>query len=32
MKQAQIQAGLAGANAINRRGAGVCCGVHVASM
>ena len=32
MKQAQIQAGLAGANAINRRGAWVCCGVHVASM
>ena len=32
MKQAQIQAWLAGANAINRRGAWVCCGVHVASM
>ena len=32
MKQTQIQAGLAGANAINRRGAWVYCGVHVASM
>ena len=32
MQQAHIQAGLAGANAINRRGAWVGCGVHVASM